>query len=142
MRPVCDCRIKGRVPHRDRTRCGDDPANMVGVPVPQLDAEAHVGDVVQIGIGELAECSVYLAVEVGRRVPMQAAFSAQLFEQAKRMELAVVLGGLLTHGERKENISPWRVKRQVLDGSKILADKRGTERSCPFPATFFSWRVG
>ena len=37
---------------------------------------------------------------------MQAALRAQLFQQAKRMELAVVLGGVLTHRERKVNILP------------------------------------
>jgi hypothetical protein len=76
VRPVGDCRIERRVPDCDRTRRGDDPANVVGVPIPQLNAEAHVCNVVQVWVGELAERAVYLTVQVGRRVPMQAAFAA------------------------------------------------------------------
>jgi hypothetical protein len=80
MRPVCHCRIERRVLHCDRSRCGDDPANVVGAPIPQLDAEAHVRNVVEVGIGELAKCAVYLAVKIGRRGPVQAAFPAQLLQ--------------------------------------------------------------
>jgi hypothetical protein len=76
VRPVCDRRIEGRMPDGDRTGRRDDPANMVGMLIPQLDAEAHVRDVVQVGIGELAKRAVDLAVKIGRRAPMQAAFPA------------------------------------------------------------------
>lgn len=69
-RPVCDCRIEGRMPDGDRSRCCDDPANVVGVLILQLDAEAHVRNVMQVGIGELAKHAVDLAIKIGRRAPM------------------------------------------------------------------------
>ena len=131
VRPVCDCGIESRMAYCDRTGCSDDPANVVGMLIPQLDAEAHVRDVVQVGIGELTKRAVDLAVKIGRRVPMQAAFPAELFQQAKRMELAVVLGGGLTHRERKENIRPRRVKREAHGDRKILEDLRRVERCRP-----------
>lgn len=90
VRPVRDGRVESRMPNGDRTCCGDDPANMVRLLIPQLDAEAHVRNVVQVRIGELAKCAVDLAVQIGRCVPMQAALLAQLFQQAKRVELAIL----------------------------------------------------
>jgi hypothetical protein len=100
---------------------------MIGVPVPQLDAEVHVGDVVKVGISQLAKQGVYTIVERRRCAPKLAAFGAELFEQPECVELAVVFPGLLTHRERKVNIPRSRVKQPVLGGGANAAP-RGVER--------------
>jgi hypothetical protein len=66
------------------------PSNVLCVLIPQLHPVRHVGDVVQVRVGQFSEQSVHAAIEHGGRAPQLLGFRAQLFEQAERVELAVI----------------------------------------------------
>jgi hypothetical protein len=54
-RPVRYGCIERRLSNCDATRRGDGPPDMLRVPLPQHDAEAHVGDVMRVRIRQLAQ---------------------------------------------------------------------------------------
>jgi hypothetical protein len=67
------------MPNRDTRGCRYHPANVLSIP--HLDVEGEVvGDVVQVGIGQLSKQSVNPEVRLRRSAPEAFAFAAQLFE--------------------------------------------------------------
>src|ERR1700675_3632297 len=104
VRPIFHRLLKRSVSHADGACRCHGPANMVGVPVPQLDAVAHVRDVVQVGVRELSQQLVHAEIELRGAAPKLAALRTQLLQQTQRMELAALVFRILTHGEQKKNI--------------------------------------
>ena len=94
--PLLNGLLEGGTCQEHRSRSGDNPADMQRVPIPQLHAEAHVADVVQIRILKLPQQFVHALVEAAVRSPNEVRFGAQSLQQAERKELAVVFGAL-TH---------------------------------------------
>jgi hypothetical protein len=123
------------MPDRDRRGCRDNPADVLRVLVPQLYPKcAHRKYPVQVRVRQFAHQFVDPKVEIGRRAADAFAFGAQLFNQAERVQPASCSDGWVIR-TKEEHF--WQVKRRQLNGAKVLADKRGTERSWPFPETFF-----
>ena len=57
--PMLHGLIEGGTRHENRTRSGDNPSDMQCVPIPQLHAKAHVGDVMQVWVLKLPKQFVY-----------------------------------------------------------------------------------
>ena len=54
VRPFVHGCLEGCLSERDVADSRNRPTDMVRVPIPQLHAEAHVGDVVQVRVRQLA----------------------------------------------------------------------------------------
>jgi hypothetical protein len=92
IRIVRDGSIQRGMSDRYARRSRDHPSNVLIGTIPQLNAERHLRwDVVQVRIGELPKQFVHSEVRFGGNAPQPFAFIAQLFEQAERMELAVIV---------------------------------------------------
>jgi hypothetical protein len=95
MRPLLDRRFERSVREDDRARSCDRPPDVVCVPFPQLNAIAHIGDVVEVGICELPQQLVHAEIELRGAAPKLACLGTQMLQEAERMELAaLVVGGL------------------------------------------------
>ena len=65
---------------------------MLIIAVPHFDAEWQVGgDVVEVGIGQLSQQCVDAKIGFRRSAPEAFAFSAELLQEAKRIERAIIL---------------------------------------------------
>jgi hypothetical protein len=94
--PMLHGLIESSTGHENRPRSGDNPSDMQCVPIPQLHAKAHVGDVVQVRVFKLAQQLVHAPVETVVRSPNEVRFGAQALEQTQRVELAIIVG-VVTH---------------------------------------------
>ncbi len=82
--------VERRVAYGNARRSSDDPSDVLVVAIPHFDAEGQPRrDVMEVGIGELAEQFIHPEVEVRGRAPKALALATELFEQPEGMELAV-----------------------------------------------------
>ena len=73
------------------------PSDVLRVPIPQLDAVSHVGDVVEVRIFDLPQETIDKPVEFRILALNEAGLLTQTLQKAQRMELGVLVWGLLTH---------------------------------------------
>ena len=95
--PIRNGSIEGCLRYRDCSGGCDHPPNVQCMPIPQLHLEAHVGDVVQVRVRQLPKQCVHAVIKVRGGAIEVAALGAQWFEQAERVELALLVGWDLTH---------------------------------------------
>ena len=69
--------LEGGAHQEHRSRSGDNPADMQRVLIPHLDAETHIGDVVQVRVLKLPEQFVYAFVEAAIRPAHKVGLGAQ-----------------------------------------------------------------
>jgi hypothetical protein len=132
IRIKLDCCIVRTVSYGDRSRCGNDPADMLGVTVPHFDPKWHVGvKVIDVRIGELTQQSIHAEIEIGGVFPERPALSAQLLQEAQRIDLTAVVFGGLTHENRQRTLGVPQVKG--AGGGQVERHKRLQEISAAFP---------
>ena len=69
--------VEGGTRHENGARSGDNPPDMQRVLVPQLHAEAHIGDVVQVRVLKLAQQFIHALIETVVRSPNEVRFGTQ-----------------------------------------------------------------
>jgi hypothetical protein len=93
--------------HADRACRGNNPSDLICVLIPQLHAEAHIGDVVQVRICQLTEQVGHAPIEVGVGALLDAGFGAN-----------ALAGQAYGAGRpRRRGLGSWRTKEEHLGRS-------------------------
>ena len=107
-RVIGDRGVEGRMPDGDARRSRHDPPDVL-ISVPHFDPKGQAGgDVVQVRVRQLAQKLVHAEIGIRRRAPEAFALLAELFEEAERVELAVIRC-VAAHAERNQNMAPLKV---------------------------------
>jgi hypothetical protein len=85
-------------------RC-NDPSDVQGVLIPQLHPVTHICDVVEVGILKFPQQLIHHTIQVGIRVLDEGGFPSQPLKYAERIELAVLVRGLLTHENKTRTLA-------------------------------------